>query len=35
LTRTAGKVSYDAVTDGCFPLITNDTLITGDEVLTA
>jgi len=31
----AEKVSYDAVTDGCFPLITNDTLMTGAEVLAA
>jgi hypothetical protein len=31
----ATKVSYDAVTDGCFPLITNDTKMTGAEVLAA
>jgi len=31
----ADKVSYDAVTDGCFPLITNDTLMTGAQVLAA
>jgi transposase len=31
----AQKVSYDAVTDGCFPLITNDTMMTGAEVLAA
>jgi transposase len=31
----ADKVSYDAVTDGCFPLITNDTAMTGAEVLAA
>jgi transposase len=31
----AAKVSYDAVTDGCFPLITNDTLMTEAEVLAA
>lgn len=31
----ADKVSYDAVTDGCFPLITNDTVMTGAEVLAA
>ncbi len=31
----AEKVSYDAVTDGCFPLITNDTKMTGAEVLAA
>jgi len=31
----AEKVSYDAVTDGCFPLITNDTGMTGAEVLAA
>ena len=29
------KVGYDAVTDGCFPLITNDTAMTGAEVLAA
>jgi transposase len=31
----ADKVSYDAVTDGCFPTITNDTVMTGAEVLAA
>src|SRR5659263_565680 len=31
----ADKVGYDAVTDGCFPLITNDTVMTGAEVLAA
>jgi hypothetical protein len=31
----ADKVSYDAVTDGCFPIITNDTVMTGAEVLAA
>ncbi len=31
----AEKVAYDAVTDGCFPLITNDTQMTGAEVLAA
>ena len=31
----AEKVAYDAVTDGCFPLITNDTVMTGTEVLAA
>lgn len=31
----ADKVAYDAVTDGCFPLITNDTTMTGAEVLAA
>lgn len=31
----ADKVSYDAATDGCFPLITNDTVMTGAEVLAA
>ena len=31
----ADKVSYDAVTDGCFPTITNDTVMTGTEVLAA
>ena len=31
----AEKVSYDAVTDGCFPLITNDPTMTGAEVLGA
>lgn len=29
------NVSYDAVTDGCFPLITNDTVMTGADVLAA
>ncbi|HEV2085488.1 MAG TPA: IS1634 family transposase [Gemmatimonadales bacterium] len=29
------KVAYDAVTDGCFPLITNDTTMTSAEVLAA
>jgi transposase len=28
-------LAYDAVTDGCFPLITNDTTLTDAEVLTA
>ncbi len=28
-------LAYDAVTDGCFPLITNDTTLTDVEVLTA
>ena len=31
----AEKVAYDAVTDGAFPLITNDTTMTGAEVLAA
>ena len=31
----ADKVAYDAVTDGAFPLITNDTVMTGPEVLAA
>ena len=31
----ADKVAYDAVTDGCFPTITNDTTMTGAEVLAA
>jgi hypothetical protein len=31
----ADKVSYDAVTDGCFPLISNDTTMTGAEILAA
>ncbi len=31
----ADNVAYDAVTDGCFPLITNDTVMTGTEVLAA
>ena len=31
----AEKVSYDAVTDGCFPLITNDATLTEAEVLAA
>ena len=31
----AENVSYDAVTDGCFPLITNDTVMTGADVLAA
>jgi hypothetical protein len=31
----ADKVSYDAVTDGCFPMITNDTAMSGAEVLAA
>ena len=31
----ADKVSYDAVTDGAFPLITNDTVMIGTEVLAA
>ena len=31
----ADKVSYDTVTDGCFPTITNDTAMTGTEVLAA
>ncbi|HEY5855456.1 MAG TPA: IS1634 family transposase [Aldersonia sp.] len=31
----ADKVAYDAVTDGCFPTITNDPSMTGAEVLAA
>ena len=31
----ADKVSYDAVTDGCFPTITNDTEMSGADVLAA
>ena len=31
----AQNVSYDAVTDGCFPLITNDTVMTPADVLAA
>jgi len=31
----ADKVAYDAVTDGCFPTITNDTVMTEAEVLAA
>jgi transposase len=31
----APNVAYDAATDGCFPLITNDTAMTPAEVLTA
>jgi transposase len=31
----ADNVAYDAVTDGCFPTITNDTVMTGAEVLAA
>jgi len=31
----ADKVSYDAVTDGCFPLISNDTTMTGVRILGA
>ncbi|GAA4382618.1 IS1634 family transposase [Agromyces bauzanensis] len=31
----ADKVAYDAVTDGCFPLITNDTAMTAADVLAA
>ncbi len=31
----AEKVAYDAVTDGAFPLVTNDTVMTGAEVLAA
>lgn len=31
----AEAVAYDAVTDGCFPLITNDTTMTGAEILAA
>jgi hypothetical protein len=31
----AENVAYDAVTDGCFPLITNDTAMTPVQVLTA
>jgi len=34
-TINADKVSYDAVTDGCFPLITNDTEMTETDVLAA
>ena len=33
--KTDEKVSYDAVTNGCFPLITNDPTMTGAEVLSA
>jgi hypothetical protein len=29
------KVGYDAVTDGCFPLITNDTAMTDADALAA
>lgn len=31
----AEAVTYDAITDGCFPLITNDTAMTPAEVLVA
>jgi hypothetical protein len=31
----ADKVAYDAATDGCFPTITNDTVMTPAEVLAA
>lgn len=31
----ADNIAYDAVTDGCFPLITNDTVMTGADVLAA
>ena len=31
----ADKVTYDAITDGCFPTITNDTVMTPAEVLAA
>ena len=31
----AENVAHDAVTDGCFPLITNDSAMTGAEVLAA
>jgi transposase len=31
----ADRVSYDAIADGCFPLITNDTTMTPPEVLAA
>lgn len=31
----ADKVTYDAITDGCFPTITNDTAMTPAEVLAA
>ena len=31
----AEKVAYDAVTDGAFPLVTNDTVMTGAEILAA
>jgi transposase len=31
----AEKVSYDATTDGCFPLITNDTEMTPADILAA
>ena len=34
-TVSADTVSYDAVTDGCFPLITNDTTMTPAQVLAA
>jgi transposase len=29
------KIAYDAASDGCFPLITNDTTLTDAEILTA
>jgi hypothetical protein len=34
-TVRADTVAYDAVTDGCFPLITNDTAMTPAQVLAA
>lgn len=34
-TIRADKVAYDAVTDGCFPLVTNDLVMTPAEVLAA
>jgi len=34
-TVRADTVAYDAVTDGCFPLITNDTTMTPAQVLAA
>src|SRR5680860_802387 len=34
-TIAAEKVAYDAVTDGCFPLITNNMVMTPAEVLAA
>ena len=34
-TIAAEKVAYDAATDGCFPLITNDMVMTPAEVLAA
>lgn len=31
----ADEIAYDAITDGCFPTITNDTVMTPAEVLAA